>query len=194
MSPGVNVSGTAEDNTSEVIRCVVAALDTADLLNYLETIEDENALETAAGRLSARGQEALSSMVADRLRSIRRAAPELLQPIGKPEKRFLEVRLTEDEVAQRSRAALELYSQAEKIRRDLKEYAKEENSRASDAEGEAKALRRTALAKAEHREVDVVIHWNGATGEVWEVRTDTNEVTLKREPTAKERQMPLAGA
>ena len=166
------------------------------VLDTLEAEADEDLLVAVEGRLrEGFSRSDLANMVLDRLKKIR-------QDIGKdnPEsqiigtfRQWLEVDLTDGEVATFSKISLEQYAQADSDELKAKAAFAEAKEHFTGVRTMAKDNRKKALTRKDMRETEVAKHWDSTAQEVVLVRTDTGEEIGRRDATPQEMQLPLFG-
>jgi len=166
------------------------------VLDTLEAEADEDLLVAVEGRLrEGFNRSDLANMVADRLKKIR-------QDIGKdiPQsqvigtvKQWLDVALTDQEVAAFSKASLEQAAQADQMEGEAQAVFKEAKDRVLSLRTTAKDNRKKALSRTDNRQVEVEKHWDSIAQKVVLVRTDTGEEIGRRDATPQEMQLPLFG-
>tara|TARA_R110000868_G_scaffold255275_3_gene511882 strand:- start:3175 stop:3771 length:597 start_codon:yes stop_codon:yes gene_type:complete len=165
-------------------------------LNLLEEGWEESDLEVAAERLrEGFGRSDLADLVLDRLKKIRLdigAADVSSQIIGTT-KQWLDVELTDSEVAMFSKMSLEQYAQADSDEAKAKASFSEAKEHFTSVRTMAKDNRKKALTRKDVRETEVDKHWDSVAQKVVLIRTDTGEEIGRRDPTPQEQQLPLFG-
>jgi len=163
----------------------------AGVLDCLETISDAEALVSVASTLSGDLAEIVLGHIKKLRLDIGKETPPS-QIIGTCE-RHLPVKLTDQEVTDFSRRALEMAEEADNLEAEAKAEMQAAKERFSMLRSMAKDVRSKALKKEEYRQVEVANHWDSVSQKIRMIRIDTNEEIGTRQPTPDEMQMPLFG-